>query len=48
MQLVTDSGVDISLPAAERETLSINVVPLQVTLDGKSYREGIDITKAEF
>ncbi len=48
MQLVTDSGVDIPLPAAELEPLSINIVPLQVTLDGKSYREGIDITKAEF
>ncbi len=48
MQIVTDSGTDISLSAEERDALNIHVVPLVVTLDGKSYREEIDITAETF
>lgn len=48
MQIVTDSGTDIYLTAEERRELNIHVVPLVVTLDGKSYREEIDITAEEF
>ena len=48
MQIVTDSGTDIYLTAEERRALNIQVVPLVVTLDGKSYREEIDITAEAF
>lgn len=48
MQIVTDSGTDIYLTAEERRALNIHVVPLVVTLDGKSYREEIDITAEGF
>ena len=43
MQIVTDSGTDVNLTPEEMEALNITVVPLNVTLDGKTYREGIDI-----
>ena len=48
MQIVTDSGTDIYLTDEERRAHNIHVVPLVVTLDGKSYREEIDITPEEF
>jgi DegV family protein with EDD domain len=48
MQIVTDSGTDIGLTKAEMEALNIHVVPLVVTLDGKTYREGLDIEPGEF
>ncbi|MEJ5225213.1 MAG: DegV family protein [Anaerolineales bacterium] len=48
MQIVTDSGTDITLSAEERAELNIHVVPLVVTLDGKTYREEIDITAEKF
>ncbi len=48
MQIVTDSGTDICLTAEERRALNIHVVPLVVTLDGKSYCEEIDITPEKF
>jgi DegV family protein with EDD domain len=48
MQIVTDSGTDIGLTKEEMETLNIHVVPLVVTLDGKTYREGLDIEPGEF
>ena len=48
MQVVTDSGTDINLTPAEMDELNITVVPLNVTLDGKTYREGIDIEPGDF
>ena len=48
MQIVTDSGTDVYLTAEERRALNITVVPLVVTLDGKSYREELDITAEAF
>ncbi len=48
MQIVTDSGTDLTLDAAQLAALNIHVVPLTVTLDGKAYREGLDIQTAEF
>lgn len=48
MQIVTDSGTDITLSTEERAELNIHVVPLVVTLDGKTYREEIDITAEKF
>ena len=48
MQIVTDSGTDISLSPEKISELSIHVVPLIVTLEDKSYREGVDIQPEEF
>ena len=48
MKIVTDSGADLYLPSEEIDALDINVVPLNVTLDGKTYREGVDIQKEDF
>ncbi len=48
MQIVTDSGTDLSLTPEQMTELGIHVVPLIVTLDGKSYREGVDIQPDEF
>jgi len=48
MKTVTDSGVDLSLSPEQLAELDINVVPLTVTLERKTYREGVDITPEEF
>ncbi|MDD3265297.1 MAG: DegV family protein [Dehalococcoidales bacterium] len=48
MQIVTDSGVDISMAHEELAQSSIHVVPLRVTLGDKTYREGLDISKDDF
>jgi len=48
MRFVTDSGTDLSLPPEQLAELNIEVVPLTVTLEGKSYHEGVDIQPAEF
>jgi DegV family protein with EDD domain len=43
MQIVTDSGTDVYLSSEQVAELRIHIVPLIVTLDGKSYREDVDI-----
>jgi len=48
MQIVTDSGADLSLSSEELAEHRISIVPLAVTLDGISYREGVDIQTGEF
>ena len=48
MQIVTDSGTDLNLSREEAAEYNVHVVPLTVTLDGKSYREGIDIKPGDF
>jgi DegV family protein with EDD domain len=48
MQIVTDSGTDLCLSPEQVAELNIHVVPLIVTLEGKSYREGVDIQPGEF
>jgi DegV family protein with EDD domain len=48
MQIVTDSGTDLYLSQAQKSELGVHIVPLVVTLDGQSYREGIDIETDEF
>lgn len=48
MQIVTDSGTDFRLPTEQMEGLEVHVVPLIVTLEGKSYHEGVDIQPDEF
>jgi DegV family protein with EDD domain len=48
MKIVTDSGADLILPPERRKEIDVEIVPLTVTLDGKSYREGIDIETKDF
>ena len=48
MKIVTDSGVDLLMDEASIRDMGIHVLPLNVTLEGKSYREGIDISNSEF
>jgi len=48
MQIVTDSGTDVGLTPEQATELNIHIVPLVVTLDGKSYREGVDIKPEDF
>ena len=48
MQIVTDSGTDLWIPREQRTNPEVHVVPLAVTLDGHTYREGLDIETQEF
>ena len=48
MQIVTDSGIDISPEQMSGLDIPIHIVPLVVTLEGKTYREGVDIQPDEF
>lgn len=44
--IVTDSTADI--PIDTTESLNISVIPAVLTLDGETYLDGIDISRAEF
>jgi DegV family protein with EDD domain len=48
MQIVIDSGADVILPAERMAGLEYQVVPLTVTLGGRTYREGVDIEPQAF
>ncbi len=48
MQIVTDSGTDLNLSPREKKEYNVHVVPLTVTLDEKSYQEGVDIKPEDF
>ena len=48
MQIVTDSGVDLLFSDEEMARLKYESVPLKVTLDDITYREGIDIENDQF
>jgi DegV family protein with EDD domain len=48
MQIITDSGTDFQLSPEKMEKLVVHVVPLVVTFEGKSYREGLDIQTDDF
>jgi len=48
MQIVTDSGTDVWLSPQQCAELGIHIVPLVVTLDDKSYLEGVDIQPEAF
>jgi hypothetical protein len=48
MQIVTDSGTDLRLSPEQMGELQVHVIPLIVTLGGRSYREGVDIQADEF
>jgi len=46
MQIVTDRGMDLT--PDQMKDLSIHFIPLTFTLDGKSYRSGVDIQPEEY
>ena len=46
MQIVSDRGMDMS--PEQMAGLDIHLVPLTLTLDGKTYRSGVDIQPDEF
>lgn len=48
MKIVTDSGADLLFPKSVLDQLDVEIIPLTVTLDDKSYREDIDITAEDF
>jgi DegV family protein with EDD domain len=48
MKIVTDSGTDLLLPPEQMAALDVEIVPLVVTLEGKSYREGVDLEPDAF
>jgi len=47
MQIVTDSGTDAHL-ARDEKLQGMHVIPLNVTLEGITYQEGINIEKEDF
>jgi DegV family protein with EDD domain len=48
MKIVVDSGVDLCISPEQMAELGIHQVPLSVTFQGKTYREGLDITREQF
>ena len=48
MKIVTDSGADLIFSPERRKEIDVEIVPLAVTLDDKSYKEGIDIKTEDF
>lgn len=46
MQIVTDHGMDLA--DSQREGLDLHLVPLQIELDGKTYKSGKDVTPEIF
>jgi DegV family protein with EDD domain len=48
MKIVIDSGVDLCLPPEQMAGLDISIVPLTVSLEGKTYRGGLDISNDDF
>jgi DegV family protein with EDD domain len=47
MQIVTDTGMDMYLPPELMPEIPIHIVPHTITLDGKSYKSGVDIRPDE-
>ena len=48
MKIVVDSGVDLCMTPEQMSEIGIHQVPLSVIFKGKTYREGLDITREEF
>lgn len=46
IKIVTDSTCD--LPAEIARNWNISVVPVYINMEGKSYRDGVDLSRAEF
>lgn len=47
MQIVTDTGMDMYLPAEQMPEIDIHIVRHTITLNGKTYHSGGDIQSAE-
>jgi len=47
MQIVTDSGMDLYLPPEEMPDMPLNPVRHTITLEGKTYKSGLDIQSEE-
>ncbi|HQE93933.1 MAG TPA: DegV family protein [Anaerolineae bacterium] len=47
MQIVTDSGMDLYLPPEEMPAMEVHIVRHALTLEGKTYRSGLDIQATE-
>ncbi len=48
MNIVVDSGVDLCMTPEQMAEMGIYQVPLSVTFQGKTYQEGLDISRDEF
>lgn len=48
MNIVTDSGTDHNFSPQEAAEFNLHTVPLNVTLDGITYQEGVDIQPEDF
>ena len=48
MQIVTDSGIDLFPEQMSELDVPVDTVPLIVSLEGKAFREGVDIQPGEF
>ena len=48
MHIVTDSGTDLNFSPKEAAEHNLHTVPLNVTLDGITYQEGVNLQPAEF
>lgn len=46
IRIVTDSTCDLS--RQEQQSLGIDVIPLTINFDGRIYKDGIDLTHAQF
>jgi fatty acid kinase fatty acid binding subunit len=46
MQIVTDHGMDLA--ASQKEGLDLHQVPLQIVLDGKTYKSDTDLSSEKF
>jgi DegV family protein with EDD domain len=46
VKIVTDSTVDV--PKEELDALGVEVVPLTITVDGKSYADGVDVSAKDY
>ena len=46
MQIVTDSGFDLS--PEQKQGVNLHTLPLKLTLDGVTYRSGVDIQPEDF
>ena len=46
IKIVTDSTCDLPLDLARR--LDITVIPMVINMEGRSYRDGVDITRTEY
>lgn len=46
MQILTDHGMDLT--DEQLSELNLRKIPLRITLDGKTYRSGVDISAQEF